>query len=126
MEHIIAKQIVYIIDNDPIILSLYSRLLISDSYEIAIFESPNSFLNSKREDIPSCILIDKDLSDEPIFRLNLTHVPTIIMASKYDDNSAIMAFRRGAFNCVKKDYIGCIDNFNNGIFKGIFDIEKKK
>lgn len=52
------RKLVYIIDNDTVTLSLYSKLIASEELEIVPIESSEIFLETFDDSIPSCAIID--------------------------------------------------------------------
>jgi len=107
-------KIVYIIDNDSVMLDLYSKLLESESRTIVPLNSYIAFFREFRDDIPSCVLIDDHLLCTT--SIGLFHdmkskgidIPTIFMSTGYDVKSLVDLFREGAYDCVGKNYFDCI------------------
>ena len=106
------RKRVYIIDNDTVSLSLYSNLIVSDTIEVLPFESSKSFMETFDDSAPSCALIDVGVLCEggSVYDEMLSRdidIPTIFMASNYEVTSVVELFRKGAYDCVSKNYFDC-------------------
>jgi len=53
-----SDSIVYIVDDDPSMCEALTRLLGTVSLRAEAFETPQEFLNAKRPDAPSCLVLD--------------------------------------------------------------------
>ena len=105
------NKIVYVIDDDVVILELYKIMLKSDEYEVRTFNSGYKFMEAYDETIPSCALIDINMPDIDGLTLFKTmkfkdiDIPIIFMSSTNNVDYVANLFREGAFDFIEKPYI---------------------
>lgn len=108
------SKIVYIIDNDSVMLDLYTKLLKTESRTIVPLNSYIAFFREFRDGVPSCVLVDDNLfctTSIDLFKnmkSNGIDIPTLFMSSEYDVTNLVDLFREGAYDCVGKNYADCI------------------
>ena len=108
------SKIVYIIDNDSVMLDLYTKLLKTESRTVVPLNSYIDFFREFRDDVPSCVLVDDNLfctTSIDLFKNMKSKgidIPTLFMSSEYDVTNLVDLFREGAYDCVGKNYSDCI------------------
>jgi len=102
---------IYIIDNDAVILKLYSNMLQSYEYNIKTYTSGYDFLGEYDSTLTSCALIDVNMSEMSglqLFREMKDRgilIPTIFMSGVEDLDHVSELFREGAFDFIEKPYM---------------------
>jgi len=102
---------IYIIDNDAVILKLYSNMLQSYEYNIKTYTSGYDFLGEYDSTVASCALIDVNMSEMSglqLFREMKDRgilIPTIFMSGVEDLDHVSELFREGAFDFIEKPYM---------------------
>lgn len=104
---------IHVIDDDLVILKLYSLMLTSLDFNIITYTSGHDFLKTYDDTIPSCAMIDlnmPDINGLELFRkmkdLNIM-IPVIFISDSFDSNYIAGLFREGAFDCIEKPYMNC-------------------
>jgi len=105
-----AKDLVYVIDDDPAMRDSLEFLLSSAGFETQCFETAEAFLNSPRDSRPACILSDIRMPGKSGVDL-LDHVkragddlPVVLMTGHGDVALAVEAMKRGAVDFVEKPF----------------------
>jgi len=99
---------VYVVDDDPRVLTATSRLLKTEGYDVAGYESPREFLRARDTAVVGCVLLDvgmTELSGPEIQTLLLARGDTIpiIFITGYDDaQTGVSAIKAGAFDYLTK------------------------
>jgi len=102
---------IYIIDNDVVILKLYSTMLKSVEYNIKTYTSVYDFLKEYDSTVTSCALIDVNVSEISVSQLFREMndrgilIPTIFMSAVKDLDHIAELFREGAFDFIEKPYM---------------------
>lgn len=106
-----SKSNIYIIDDAPVILTLYSSMLEHEDYNIFTYTSPNKFLREYDDSIPSCAIIDINLGEIDglsLFKIMKSFdmfLPSIFISGNRDLDYISQLFREGAFDFVEKPYM---------------------
>lgn len=98
---------VFVIDDDVRVREAFSSLLQSAGYRTVAFSTANEFLDFKRPDCPSCLILDLDLPDINGLavqkRLSESHNPPIVFISGHGDiPSSVQAMKSGAVEFLVK------------------------
>src|SRR6266576_866973 len=99
---------VYLVDDDPDILTALSRLLSSAGYEAITFTSAKAFMESYRPDAPGCLVVD--ISMPGITGLELQQwlvqsnspLPIIFLTGRGDIPASVRAMKQGAVDFLTK------------------------
>ncbi|SMR85805.1 response regulator transcription factor [Cupriavidus plantarum] len=102
-----ALPIVYIIDDDPLMLASLDLLLRSVGLRIRAFESTEDFHPEVIEDAPGCVLLDVRLRGESglMFQHRERHalqMPIIFMSGHTDVHACVTAMKAGAVDFLTK------------------------
>jgi response regulator RpfG family c-di-GMP phosphodiesterase len=54
------NEVVYIVDDDPIVRDALSSLLRANAKDVRLFTSGTEFLGLKRDDTAACLILDQD------------------------------------------------------------------
>jgi FixJ family two-component response regulator len=106
-----SKENVYIIDDDLVILTLYTMLLESSNYNIHTYNCAHKFLKEYDDSIPPCAIIDVNMPDIDglkLFKemkLRGILIPVIFMSGDRDSDYVSGLFREGAFDFFEKPYM---------------------
>lgn len=102
------KEIVYIIDDDASVREGLGDLLRSVGLEVLTFASSHEFLDSKRPDVPGCIILDVRLPGRSglEFQSMLTslgiELPVIFISAHSDIPISVRAMKAGAIDFLTK------------------------
>ena len=102
------KEIVYIIDDDASVREGLGDLLRSVGLEVLTFASSQEFLDSKRPDVPGCIILDVRLPGRSglEFQSMLTslgiELPVIFISAHSDIPISVRAMKAGAIDFLTK------------------------
>lgn len=102
------KEIVYIIDDDASVREGLGDLLRSVGLEVLTFASSQEFLDSKRPDVPGCIILDVRLPGRSglEFQSMLTslgiELPVIFISAHSDIPISVRAMKAGAIEFLTK------------------------
>ncbi|AJC83329.1 response regulator transcription factor (plasmid) [Rhizobium sophoriradicis] len=102
------KEIVYIIDDDTSVREGLGDLLRSVGLEVLTFASSQEFLDSKRPDVPGCIILDVRLPGRSglEFQSMLTslgiELPVIFISAHSDIPISVRAMKAGAIEFLTK------------------------
>lgn len=104
---------IYIIDDDIVILKLYSTMLKGSFCKTITYTDGYDFLNEYDSTKPSCAIIDLNMPNigglelfKKMKELNIM-IPVIFMSGSYDANYVAGLFREGAFDFIEKPYMNC-------------------
>ncbi|WP_064711997.1 response regulator transcription factor [Rhizobium bangladeshense] len=102
------KEIVYIIDDDASVREGLGDLLRSVGLEVLTFASSQEFLDSKRPDVPGCIILDVRLPGRSglefqsmLTSLGIEH-PVIFISAHSDIPISVRAMKAGAIEFLTK------------------------
>jgi len=104
------QNLVFVVDDDAMMLRSVARLLRQLGYETLLFSSAEAFVNHDDFDEAVCILLDIDLGDVSGFELrqrlkaaNIS-VPVIYMTGNPDDDVRHAALRSGCVGYLTKPF----------------------
>lgn len=105
------KPNVYIVDDDQLILELYSMMIKSNKYNVITYKSGYDFIEHYDASVSSCVLIDLNMPDidglslfKKIKSLGIL-IPTIFISSyEYFDRIPEL-YREGAFDYISKPHL---------------------
>jgi FixJ family two-component response regulator len=99
---------VYIVDDDPRVLTALSRLLSSAGYKVRTFSSPVEFLRDHDPDQPGCAILDITMSEidgltlqEQLLR-DESRRPVIFLTGRDDAGAGVRAMKAGALDYFTK------------------------
>jgi FixJ family two-component response regulator len=97
---------VYVVDDDPHVLTAFRRLLEVEGYHVGAFDSPRAFLNAHDPALPGCALLDVGMTElsgletqKQLLALGDTR-PVIFVTGHDDVQTGILAMKAGA-----RDYL---------------------
>jgi FixJ family two-component response regulator len=105
-----APPIVAVIDDDQSVREALQGLLETAALRVETFASPHEYLNAKRADSPSCIILDVRLpgSSGLDFQRELVgagvHTPVIFLTGYADVPMTVQAMKAGAVEFLTKPY----------------------
>jgi FixJ family two-component response regulator len=105
-----AESIVFIIDDDPLYRTSSERLVRSVGFSVQSFESARDFLNSRRPNVPSCLVLDvrlPGLSGLDLQRALVeagVHIPIIFVTGYGDIPMSVQAMKAGAVEFLTKPF----------------------
>jgi FixJ family two-component response regulator len=105
-----AESIVFIIDDDPLYRTSSERLVRSVGFSVQSFESARDFLNSRRPNVPSCLVLDvrlPGLSGLDLQRALVeagVHIPIIFVTGYGDIPMSVQAMKAGAIEFLTKPF----------------------
>jgi len=105
-----TAPIVFVVDDDPAVCVAVKRLIRSVGIEVQTFNSAQEFLESKRADVPGCLVLDVRLPD--LSGLDLQHelatanidLPIIFVTGHGDIPMSVRAMKAGAVEFLTKPY----------------------
>ena len=105
-----APPIVVVIDDDQSVREALQGLLETAALQVELFASPREYLQGKRKDAPSCIILDVRLpgSSGLDFQRELAHTgvhtPIIFITGYADIPMTVQAMKAGAVEFLTKPY----------------------
>jgi RNA polymerase sigma factor (sigma-70 family) len=106
------ERTVFIVDDDPSILSSLSWLLESASYEVECYASAAEFLRRAAEPVPAgCLIVDVRMPDTSglelleILRSRGFVMPAIVISGHADVPMAVSAMKTGAIDFLEKPFL---------------------
>ncbi len=103
-------QIVYVVDDDPVVLDAISELLQSVELNTEIFASAKQFFDAYHDGMSGCLLLDIRMPEMNGLELqkNLGDIqaklPIIFISGHADVSLAVRAMREGAFDLIEKPF----------------------
>jgi FixJ family two-component response regulator len=105
-----TAPIVFVVDDDPAVCVAVKRLIRSVGIEVQTFNSAQEFLESKRADVPGCLVLDVRLPD--LSGLDLQQelatadidLPIIFVTGHGDIPMSVRAMKAGAVEFLTKPY----------------------
>jgi FixJ family two-component response regulator len=101
---------VFVIDDDPSIRDALAGLLRSVSLDVEVFESTQQFLDSRRPDVPGCLVLDVRLPgpggldfQRQLAKSNI-HLPVIFITGHGDIPMSVRAMKAGAIEFLTKPF----------------------
>jgi FixJ family two-component response regulator len=105
-----TESIVFIIDDDPLYRASTERLVRSAGFSVQSFQSAGDFLNTRRPDVPSCLVLDVRLpgSSGLDFQRELAeagvYLPIIFVTGHGDIPMSVQAMKAGAVEFLTKPF----------------------
>jgi FixJ family two-component response regulator len=105
-----TESIVFIIDDDPLYRTSSERLIRSVGFRVQSFESARDFLNSRRPNVPSCLVLDVRLPGLSGLDLQRelaaadVHIPIIFVTGHGDIPMSVQAMKAGAVEFLTKPF----------------------
>jgi FixJ family two-component response regulator len=104
------RSVVFVVDDDASMRGALENLLASVGLEVRAFASPQEFLQAKRPDAPSCLILDVRLPgksgltfQEDLIRAG-TSVPVIFITGHGDIPMSVRAMKAGAVEFLTKPF----------------------
>jgi FixJ family two-component response regulator len=99
-------NLVYVVDDDPLVLKAVERVLQAEGYKVATFNSPRAFLDAHDPSLPGCTVLDVGMTElsgletqNELLALGDTR-PIIFITGHDDVRTGILAMKAGA-----RDYL---------------------
>jgi RNA polymerase sigma factor (sigma-70 family) len=105
-----AAPIVYVVDDEASVRRAIKRLIESEGYQVELFESAKEFLQVRRSDGPSCLVLDIRLRGTSglTFQRQLAeadiHIPIIFVTGHGDIPMTVRAMKGGAVEFLTKPF----------------------
>src|SRR5580658_1290234 len=105
-------SIVFVVDDDASIRDALKSLIRSVGLRVELFGSPREFLQAKRPDAPSCLVLDVRLHGESGLELQRElaaaniHIPIIFITGHGDISMSVKAMKAGAVEFLTKPFRG--------------------
>jgi RNA polymerase sigma factor (sigma-70 family) len=105
-----AAPIVYVVDDDPSVRRAIKRLIESEGYQVELFGSAQEFLQARRSDVPSCLVLDIRLPGTSGLTLQRQldeadiHIPIIFITGHGDIPMTVRAIKAGAVEFLPKPF----------------------
>ena len=105
-----VESIVFIIDDDPLYRASTERLVRSVGFSVQSFESARDFLNSRRPNVPSCLVLDVRMPGLSGLDLQLelaeagVRIPIIFVTGHGDIPMSVQAMKAGAVEFLTKPF----------------------
>jgi FixJ family two-component response regulator len=105
-----AESIVFIIDDDPLYRTSSERLVRSVGFSVRSFESARDFLNSRRPNVPSCLVLDVRMPGLSGLDLQRelagagVQIPIIFVTGHGDIPMSVQAMKAGAVEFLTKPF----------------------
>lgn len=106
----LAKQIVFVVDDDVAIREALASLIASVGLPVECFASPQEFLRSRHWDCPSCLILDVRMPGLSGFDLQRElvraerQIPIIFVTAHGDIPMAVQAMKEGAIDFLAKPF----------------------
>jgi FixJ family two-component response regulator len=104
------QPIVFVVDDDASIRDALKSLIRSVGLKVELFGSPGEFLQGKRPDAPSCLILDVRMPGESGLDLQRElaeaniHIPTIFITGHGDIPMSVRAMKAGAVEFLTKPF----------------------
>jgi FixJ family two-component response regulator len=99
---------VFVVDDDELILDLFTSMFEPEGCRVSCFAESQSFLAAARARVPACILLDVNLPGrsglDVLRELDAVHYPApiFIVSGQRDVPTAVNAIRNGALDFIEK------------------------
>jgi len=106
----VMRTTVFVVDDDPSVLSAVGRLIRSAGHKVETFGSPREFFERSRSDEPGCLVVDLRMPDLSGLELQEAmgragyHLPVIFMSGHADIQSTVKAMQGGAIDFLIKPF----------------------
>ena len=119
----IERPVVFVIDDDPLMLEALQDLVGSVGLEALVFSTPREFLQARRPEGPGCLVLDVRLpgSSGLNFQQELAkagvHLPVVFITGHGDIPMSVRAIKAGAVEFLTKPFRDqdLLDAINTGI-----------
>src|SRR5260370_3790148 len=105
-----TKGIVFVVDDELSVRRSSKRLVESEGWQVELFESAEGFLQAKRPDVPSCLILDVRLRgtsglafQQELAKDNI-HIPIIFLTGHGDIPMSVRAMKAGAVEFLEKPF----------------------
>jgi FixJ family two-component response regulator len=104
----LPPSVVYIIDDDEDVRQSLGSLLRSVGHRVEVFNSPLEFVEAKRDNIPSCLILDVRLGGESGLAFQQAvariapHIPILFITGYPDVEMSVKAMKAGAMDFFSK------------------------
>ena len=104
------KQTVYLVDDDPCVLTTLPRALRRRGFTVEAFDTAKEFLNAFVPDKPSCLILDLSMPDMSGLELQETlikrgcQIPIIFITGHGGVPESVQAIRAGAIDFLEKPF----------------------
>jgi len=104
------KQTIYVVDDDEAMRDSMTWLLEGEGYEVACFDSAESFLNTRHDDMRGCLILDVRMPQMSGLELHEkleslgSSLPVIFVTGHGDVPMAVSALQRGACDFIEKPF----------------------
>jgi FixJ family two-component response regulator len=105
-----CSPVVYLVDDDDLVLQSLTSVLEAEGFEVRPFSSPLRFLSEHDSNIPGCAILDLVLPDSSGLDLQKSIAkagagrPVIFISGKSDIATAVAAIRNGAVDFLVKPF----------------------
>jgi FixJ family two-component response regulator len=101
------KEIVYIVDDDPIVRDALSSLLRANGKDVLLFKSGAEFLEFRRDDASACLVLDLKMPGMTGLEVQKSissqvSIPVIFITGRGDIPSTVKAMKGGAIDFLTK------------------------
>ena len=103
-------QIIYVVDDDEAMRDSMTWLLEGEGYEVACFDSAESFLRARDDDMRGCLVLDVRMPEMSGLELHEkldalgSQLPVIFVTGHGDVPMAVSALQRGACDFIEKPF----------------------
>jgi two-component system response regulator TtrR len=103
-------QTIYVVDDDEAMRDSLTWLLEGEGYQVACFDSADSFLTKRRDDMRGCIVLDVRMPEMSGLELHEkldslgSKLPIIFVTGHGDVPMAVAALQRGACDFIEKPF----------------------
>ena len=103
-------QIIYVVDDDEAMRDSMTWLLEGEGYVVACFDSAESFLRARRDDMRGCLILDVRMPEMSGLELHEkletlgSQLPVIFVTGHGDVPMAVSALQRGACDFIEKPF----------------------
>ena len=103
-------QTIYVVDDDEAMRDSLTWLLEGEGYRVACFDSAESFLKARRDDMRGCLVLDVRMPQMSGLELHErldalgSHLPIIFVTGHGDVPMAVSALQRGACDFIEKPF----------------------
>jgi FixJ family two-component response regulator len=105
-----TRSKIYVIDDDPAVRSSLAELFRSARIDAATFPSPQDFLDTTPEEVPSCLVLDLNLEGtngldlQERLRREGREIPIIFITGFGDIPATVRAMKAGALDFLQKPF----------------------
>lgn len=103
-----SKSNIYIVDDDELVLDTLKRVLLFAGYDVEVFDTANSVLETLKDTQEGCLIIDLRMPEmdglelqQQLQQQNI-NLPVIFFSGAADVESAVKAMQKGAFTFLQK------------------------